>query len=903
MAAYAALVSLMHLIDDIQNHHSPPISLHEQQIQSLTEHVIFLQEFLQTYKSPVSDTDEADPLEMRIAKAAYAAEDVIESHIVQKIQLSRSEATIIRSSFNGFSGDVPANHLDHDRRIEFYREVENVIEEMDQIKKVAMETNTEKVVMLRDQPRRFIPSSSGKKSSGMFSDHVLHGIMDKLMSYEPGRLVIPITGMGGIGKTALAQTVYSHKNIIERFDICAWATISEQYNTREILCELVSQATNKDKKQLSEKSAAELGLELHKYLFCRRFLIVLDDMWDIESWYEIQRSFPNNENHSRIMVTTRQSQLTAQLNNHYSHSMAFLDEASSWNLLSKIVFEEEPFPLELEKVGKEIANNCGGLPLSIVVVGGLLKNMEHTQKIWESIRNNLTSVVNLDNNKHCLRLLKMSYNHLPVYLKPCFLYMGVFEEDDAIRVSTLVKLWICEGFLKPVDGQSLKTIGKVLIKDLVDRNLILVDELGCTGNIKRVKVHDLVRDLCVNQGKEEEFYHVVGESSLQGIKSHRRIVIRKNTSEEKVLDHLQSISHARSIICDYEKVPQGRNFRLLRTIHAYGYHHKFDEFYVNSRVSGYVNLRHLAVEVAKMSSIFSSFGHLWNLQTLIVNCESESSAPPEIWKMPQLRHIAFSESSRFMILPDPSSDDVVMENLVVVKGVVNFKCDKEVVKRIPNINKLHIICTEQDDDYCIGNIECLGKLEYLKIRLWYSCVAGFYKLMFPQNLKSLKLDVDSCFDWEMMLEKIGSLPLLEKFKIQSGCFGAGKLEICEGQFPSLKYLELLFCHNLIHWTADEDSSIFPRLEKLHLLCLDELENIPSEIGYISTLKSIQIQYCHESVVKCAKNIVEEQMDCQGGDLSFNVYVEVLGGSNKEEAVLKELQSLSGPNFEVACKFY
>ncbi|XP_047961445.1 putative late blight resistance protein homolog R1B-17 [Salvia hispanica] len=631
--------------------------------------------------------------------------------------------------------------------------------------------------------------------------------MEKLMSNESGRQVIPITGMGGIGKTALAQTVYSQKAINEHFDICAWATISEQYNKREILCELVSQATMKDKKQLSEKSAAELGLELHKYLFGRRFLIVMDDMWKIESWDEIQRFFPNNENHSRIMVTTRQSQLTPQLNNHYSHSMEFLDEASSWNLLSKTMFEEEPFPLDLQKVGKEIAHSCRGLPLSIVVVGGILKNMERTKKCWDSIRNNLTSVVNLKNDQHCLRLLKMSYDHLPVYLKPCFLYMGVFEEDEEILISKLIKLWVSEGFLKPIDGNSLGTIGKGFIKDLVDRNLILVDKLGSTGNIKQVKVHDLVRDLCVNQSKKEGFYHVVGESSPRGIKSHRRIVIRRKTSKKKVVNDSKSMLHARSIICEYGKVPRCLNSRLLRTIQA-----------DRSRGFQYVNLRHLG----HMGSSFSYSNQLWNLQTLIVPW-SPKFAFTEFWEMPQLRHIEVYS----VLLPDPSSDSFVMENLVVLKGALNLKWDEEVVKRFPNIKKLGIkyLATKgmgcDDDYYYMSNINCLCKLESLYI----SCAFDFrgntslYKLTFPQTLKSLTLEMNFVSEWETMLEKIGSLPLLEKFELRWGCFG--------------------------------------------------------------------------TVVKSAKEIVEEQMDLQGDDLSFHVYVLLSSSEAKNEA----MRSLAGPSIE------
>ncbi|XP_057800177.1 putative late blight resistance protein homolog R1B-16 [Salvia miltiorrhiza] len=332
---------------------------------------------------------------------------------------------------------------------------------------------------ISSQRRVVIPRNTPKKK-----------VLDDLQSMSRARCIIsehgascvlripvdiPIAGMGGIGKTTLAKTVYSKKIIEQRFDVCAWATISQKYNTREILCELVSEATKKSKEQLSEKSEDELGLELYQYLSGRRFLIVMDDMWSIEAWDRIQRFFPENENYSRILVTTRLSHLSSQLNNNYSLQMEFLDEVRSWELFSKIVFGVGSCPHELEKIGKKVVENCRGLPLSIVVVGGILRNREHTLGVWESIRKNLASEVNLENDKNCMKLLKMSYNRLPFYLKPCFLYMGVFEEDDSVRVSTLVKLWVFEGFLKPMNGKRLETIAIEFLKDLIDRNLILVE--------------------------------------------------------------------------------------------------------------------------------------------------------------------------------------------------------------------------------------------------------------------------------------------------------------------------------------------------------------------------------------------------------------------------------------------
>ncbi|KAL3619505.1 hypothetical protein CASFOL_037075 [Castilleja foliolosa] len=887
MAAYAALVSLMHTIDKIENHHSPPITLNKQQ------------KFLEAYNPHSSESceDVADPLEMRIANAAYAAEDVIESHIVDTIELSRPNKTSYVARFFNCS-QAPKQVDEQINSTKFYQNLQQAINEMGSIKEIAMGIDTERAVL---HPAPVASSSStgpGPNTTMVGFDDASLDVMEKLKGDRCDRQIIPIVGMGGIGKTTLARNIYARKLIKDHFDICAWATISQQFNTREILCEVFSQATNTNKEHLCGMSENELGSKLHKYLFGRRFLVVMDDMWSIDAWDQIQHFFPDNGNGSRIMVTTRLSELSSQLNNDSSLHMNFLDEATSWDLFSKTVFGEKSCPDELMKIGKKIVDNCRGLPLSITVVGGLLKKMDATQRCWESIGSNLTSVVNLENDKHCLRLLRLSYNHLPVYLKPCFLYMGVFEEDDNIRVSTLVKLWIYEGFLKPVNGgDSLETSAKEFLKDLVDRNLVLIAKLGSTGNIKYCKIHDLLRDLCLKEGEKEGFYHVIGEFCPRGINIQRRVIVPRNTSKRKVLGNLRSMPHVRSVICEYGKVPRCRNLRLVRTLHAYKFRTFEDKRYKQSLVFRYVNLQHLAIEGRNVSSFISSLNLLWNLKTIIISCSYKSNPIVEIWKMHQLRHIEFKNGFH---LPDPPSNEddvVIMENLQVVKGVMNFKCSEEVVKRIPNIKKLSIkysklIGTNIDEYYRISNIKLLSKLESLDVSYYYvfrDVPDLNYLLTFPQSLK--KLSIDNYSECDDMLEKLGSLPLLEKLRLGLVKFKRGKWEIVEGQFPSLKYLRLNYCEGLEHWTiAEECESIFPRLEKINIYGAKRLKNIPCEIGNISTLQEITLFECNEAAVMSAKEMVEEQVELQ---LLFLVVV-VINVFTKNEG----LKTLAGPNFEV-----
>ncbi|XP_042052032.1 putative late blight resistance protein homolog R1A-10 isoform X2 [Salvia splendens] len=759
------------------------------------------------------------------------------------------------------------------------------------VQKIAVEAH------LQQKPVAASTSSSSVKENVMVGfEEVFLEVLDKLTGYQLSRETIPITGMGGIGKTTLARSLFENALVKERFNIRAWTTISQTFNVRETLREVLFQASGDSSSDLSEE---KLGEKIYKFLFGRRYLVIMDDMWSVEVWEKIKFFFPNNENGSRIIVTTRLSNLSSSLNESYRVDMQFLDKESSWGLFCKIVFEKESCPLELVNIGKNIVVQCKGLPLSIVTIGGLLAKSKRVIEYWKHIEQNLNSVVINNNDEFCLKILRMSYIYLLNYLKPCFLYMGFFEEDRRIRVSMLMKLWVCEGFLKPRNGKSLEIIAQEYFKELVDRNLILVDGLGCTGNIKYCKIHDLLRDLCLKEVEKERFYHVIRDDPLH-ISCERRVVLK--TEVLLINKVLGSLSHARSIICDYDESSKSEvrlphNLRLLRTFKAYDdsddrsimYLSFWNGSYFLDNVFEMVNSRYLAISVHDESKFPTSVDLLWNLHTLIICCRN-IGIPIGIWKLHQLQHLEFRSSN--LNLPDPPSGDndiVGMENLHTLKGVTNWVLKEEVVERIPNVKKLNLTYKEVkqiEGANCLSYLHCFSKLENFFCD-GFGSHEYLQEMRLPRSLKKLSIVASFTLELEDIMPKIGSLPLLEKFVLQYGFFKTGKWETIEGQFTSLKFLRLEHCKGLEDWIVS-DSSHFPLLQNLFLHSFRQLKEIPAEIGEVATLKSISLNSCSESAVMSTKHIVEELEELHG---ETDLHVRV---STSNES----LRCFASVNFEV-----
>ncbi|KAK7271524.1 hypothetical protein RJT34_27498 [Clitoria ternatea] len=479
-------------------------------------------------------------------------------------------------------------------------------------------------------------------------------LMNCLVKGSNERSLISIVGMGGLGKTTLAKHVFDNQQVKKHFHCRSFITVSQSYTMRELLIEMVRKlckdANEPVPKGLHEMDDNTLIVEVRQYLESKTFLVLFDDVWKESFADEIEHAMPNNGKGGRIIITTRNLQVAAYSKKSFHvhvHELQHLTRDKAWDLFCRKAFRsdssehEGKCPEDLKEMSEEIVKKCGGLPLAIVAIGGLLSTKAKNMFEWRKVSQNLRT--ELGRNAHLInltRILSLSYDDLPYYLKSCMLYFGVYPEDYSIKRKRLTRQWMAEGFVIQEEGKTPEEVAEEYLVELIQRSLVQVSRIGFDGKVKICQVHDLLREVIIKKMKKLSFCHVMHENDEQEtIGITRRFTVASSTSSNNVLTK-SSNSGIRAIFT-FNKIELPENFldeiskkfKLLKVL-------DFENNLVNhipNNLGNLYHLKYLNLNHTKVEVLPRSIGKLVNLETLDLRQTHVKMLPKEIKNLTKLR--------------------------------------------------------------------------------------------------------------------------------------------------------------------------------------------------------------------------------------------------------------------------
>lgn len=707
--------------------------------------------------------------------------------------------------------------------------------------------------------------------------------------------VIPVAGMGGIGKSTLVKQTYDDAKVKSLFHSHAWINVSQNVKLEALLKDLIRQLCSEMKKPfpdgMESMSCTQLKQRVHDELLKdKKYAIVVDDLWSIKAWQAIKNVFPDNQCGSRVIITTRITDVASESCKLASRgrvpifTLKPLSTDESLTLLCKIVFSGDPCPDHLLDDARGILKKCAGLPLVIVAISGVLINKDQaTNAEWSKVNRKLADILK-DNKelKSVHKILALSYSDLPHYLKSCFLHMGIFPEDHLIGRRRLIRMWIAEGFAdaRVDETHTAEDVAKGYLKELLSRNLIQAAERRSDGMIKTYQIHDLFMDLIHVKLGEHNFATVKkANSGAPGLGKVHRLSMHKSSLN---IDQTPNLQLVRSfMIFDAEEslnetsTPTlfSRAFKLLVVLDLQGANlARFP-----TCVKYLFNLRYLSLKDSKVASVPSSIGNLQKLQTLDLKGTLVSKLPSEIQKLTDLRNLlvyrnkpedvmGFHSKCGFIAPKRLGGLQFLRVLCFVEAGHGNDKVISEVGK-LTALRRLGIVklTTENNPTLCTS-ISRLGNLHALSITSSESEQINLQRLTAPvTSLRRLYLTgkLEAFPDWLPRFEKLvkiflksSNLPAdpletLEKLPnlvhIEfSKVYDGGEMRFKAGKFLNLKNLGLHRLESLQMVIIEQ--SAMPGLERFILQGCPMLKILPDGIEHLSKLEVLDLVYMPDELV-------------------------------------------------------
>ncbi|TVU39550.1 hypothetical protein EJB05_12975, partial [Eragrostis curvula] len=692
-----------------------------------------------------------------------------------------------------------------------------------------------------------------------FDDHEKKLLEWVAQDTEPRRTQVAICGMGGVGKTTLATSVY--KEVAKsHFECAAWVAVSQGFTEgdllRKILKELRRDLCERGSNGVSDSEADYRSLmeAVQGHLAKRRYLIVLDDIWNAHLWGKLLHlAFPDDATQSRVIITTRSNEVAKAATLERTMVLEPMQWREAWALFCNVTFRDVPdrtCPSHLEEIAANMLKRCHGLPLAIISVANLLALKEKTEFAWGNV---LGSILWYKSSSdlgigEAASILNLSIDDLPHHLKKCFLSCSIHCEDFLMKRKILIRQWIAQGFIeeKP-DQRTAEDVADDYLDQLVQRGLLKAVIRNEFGRAKSCIIHDLIRELIIHRSREEEGFSQFVDSKMPTDRNIRIRHLVVDGCEEVDAPPVRQLAALRSFYAFRSGLDSSllSRFRLLTVMDLW-----FIEITnLPDSVTDLHNLRYLGIRSTLVEELPKHLGKLQKLQTLDAKWSMVRMLPSSTSNLKSLRHlILFKRQFPDLYIPVTGMAVEVpndLGNLCSLQTLKYVRADKNMIRSLARLEQMRSLDLSGLDESLTADLSAsISRMSHL-LRLGLEL----------EPTSDAVLDLESIRRPPLKLQKLDLRGRLARGKLPSWTCSLTNLtqlwlcqcEIAEdslmllAKLPRLLNLTLIDAYQGTNMTFTARS--FPTLQRLILRDFPNLSHIEFQEGCLIKLHDLVLSRC------------------------------------------------------------